>query len=69
MVEDAVAGVRAARAAGMRVIGFLGGSHLAQSQDRQGRALIAHGAEALVLSHAALALRIGLSESGQKKLS
>lgn len=69
VVEDAVAGVRAARAAGMRVIGFLGGSHLAQSQDRQGRALIAHGAEALVLSHAALALRIGLSESGQKKLS
>ena len=42
VVEDSVAGVTAARAANMRVLGFVGGSHCLPGH---GRALRAAGAE------------------------
>lgn len=45
VLEDSVNGVRAARAAGMRVWGFLGGGHV---DDRLGERLAAAGAERLV---------------------
>jgi HAD superfamily hydrolase (TIGR01509 family) len=45
VLEDSVNGVTAARAAGMRVWGFLGGGH---SHDRLGARLTAAGAERLV---------------------
>ena len=45
VLEDSVNGVTAARAAGMRVWGFLGGSHV---HDRLGERLLAAGAERLV---------------------
>jgi beta-phosphoglucomutase-like phosphatase (HAD superfamily) len=45
VLEDSVNGVIAARAAGMRVWGFLGGGH---SHDRLGARLTAAGAERLV---------------------
>ena len=45
VVEDSLAGVTGARAAGMRVIGFAGGSHC---QARHDRTLIKAGAEAVI---------------------
>jgi beta-phosphoglucomutase-like phosphatase (HAD superfamily) len=42
VIEDSVPGVQAARAAGMRVLGFTGGGHWAH--DRTGRDLMAAGA-------------------------
>src|SRR5207248_156325 len=45
VLEDSVHGVTAARAAGMRVWGFLGGGHV---HDRHGVRLTAAGAERLV---------------------
>jgi HAD superfamily hydrolase (TIGR01509 family) len=45
VLEDSVNGVAAARAAGMRVWGFLGGGHV---HDRLGERLMAAGAERLV---------------------
>lgn len=53
VVEDSVPGVTAARAAGMRVLGFTGGGHW--SQDRAGADLIAAGAERVFSHHADLA--------------
>jgi HAD superfamily hydrolase (TIGR01509 family) len=44
VIEDSPTGVRAARAAGMRVLGFLGGSHIGDSHAPQ---LLAAGADAL----------------------
>jgi HAD superfamily hydrolase (TIGR01509 family) len=44
-LEDSVNGVRAARAAGMRVWGFLGGGHM---DDASGPRLLAAGAERLI---------------------
>lgn len=51
VVEDALSGIRAARAAGMPSIGFLGGTHLAGAADAHGAGLEAAGADALVTSH------------------
>ncbi|WP_239025058.1 HAD family hydrolase [Rhodoligotrophos defluvii] len=53
VIEDSSTGVQAARAAGMRVIGFCGGGHI-----RPGHAerLLAGGAEQIVASHAELAI-------------
>lgn len=52
VIEDSVTGVTAARAAGMRVIGFCGGSHIrAGHADR----LLSLGAEGIVTSHRELA--------------
>jgi HAD superfamily hydrolase (TIGR01509 family) len=51
VVEDAVAGVKAAAAAQMRCIGFLGGSHLNQIEVDHGAKLQQHGASQLVSSH------------------
>jgi HAD superfamily hydrolase (TIGR01509 family) len=45
VIEDSVNGVRAARAAGMRVWGFLGGSHL---KNRTGEHLLDVGAERIL---------------------
>ncbi len=45
VVEDTVVGVRAGRAAGMRVIGFLGGSHV--RSETHAKALFAAGADEL----------------------
>jgi beta-phosphoglucomutase-like phosphatase (HAD superfamily) len=45
VLEDSVNGVVAAKAAGMRVWGFLGGGHV---HDRLGERLAAAGAERLV---------------------
>ncbi len=43
VIEDSIYGVRGAKAAGMRAVGFLGGSHIQPSHDR---ALAHSGAEA-----------------------
>ena len=43
VIEDSVAGVAAARAAGMRVFGFVGGSHFSRLDE--GADLTAAGAE------------------------
>lgn len=51
VVEDAVAGVKAAAAAHMRCIGFLGGEHLTFSKSQQGEKLQQCGAGQLVTSH------------------
>jgi len=50
VLEDSVNGVTAARAAGMRVWGFLGGSHVdgRHFRDKMGERLTAAGAERLV---------------------
>ncbi len=42
VIEDSVPGIRAAKAAGMRVFGFLGGSHI---RDGHGNSLLENGAE------------------------
>ncbi len=55
VVEDSVAGVRAGRAAGMRVLGFAGGGHCAPGH---GEILRAEGAEAIYLDMSSLAERL-----------
>lgn len=54
VVEDAPAGIEAARAAGMASLGFLGGAHLCGHEAAQERLLTARGAMACCLSHQAL---------------
>jgi HAD superfamily hydrolase (TIGR01509 family) len=54
VVEDATAGVRGACAAGMRVVGFTGGSHLTGNEAPHAAALQAAGAQVVVQSHAEL---------------
>jgi HAD superfamily hydrolase (TIGR01509 family) len=51
VIEDSASGVRAARAAGMRVVGFIGGSHVAPDH---GQALAEAGASAVVKDFAEL---------------
>ena len=51
VIEDSIVGVTAARVAGMRVIGFCGGSHIRTGHDLRLRSL---GAEAVVSDHDAL---------------
>ncbi len=53
VIEDSVPGVTAARAAGMRVVGFTGGGHW--GHDRLGTDLTAAGAERVVSDYPALA--------------
>ncbi|WP_244473764.1 MULTISPECIES: HAD family hydrolase [unclassified Methylobacterium] len=53
VVEDSVPGVQAARAAGMRVVGFVGGGHWAH--DRTGADLIAAGAARVFTDFSAFA--------------
>ncbi len=48
VVEDAVAGVRAATTAGMRSLGFVGGSHLAERRAVHGEQFLQAGAEAVI---------------------
>lgn len=60
VVEDAPAGVIAARAAGMVALAFTGGSHLATRAEAHGAALVANGAEVALASHAALCARLGV---------
>ncbi len=52
VIEDSVPGVQAARAAGMRVVGFTGGGHW--GHDRAGRDLLAAGAATVFSAHADL---------------
>jgi HAD superfamily hydrolase (TIGR01509 family) len=51
VVEDSLSGVLGARAAGMRVVGFVGGSHI---RDGHARRLLEAGAHEIVESHADL---------------
>ncbi|WP_084350074.1 HAD family hydrolase [Primorskyibacter flagellatus] len=48
VIEDSPYGILAARAAGMRSIGFLGGQHLAGSQKSHRQLLLAQGAHEIV---------------------
>lgn len=48
VIEDAVAGVRAATAAGIRALGFVGGSHLAERRAVHGQQFRAAGAIAVI---------------------
>lgn len=50
VIEDSPAGVAGAKAAAMRAIGFIGGSHLDNLQDVHRSALLSHGADAVVTS-------------------
>ena len=52
VIEDSAFGIRAARAAKMRAIGFLGGSHLKDLRDSHGATLRALGAEKTISSYA-----------------
>jgi HAD superfamily hydrolase (TIGR01509 family) len=58
VIEDSVGGVRAGVAAGMRVIGFIGGSHATPAL---GQRLREAGAEAVVADTATLGAVMGLS--------
>lgn len=51
VVEDALAGIHAARSAGMRSLGFVGGSHLTGQIDRHSSLLTEGGALAVCQSH------------------
>ena len=55
VIEDSIYGVRGARAAGMRAIGFLGGSHI---EPGHSATLAASGAEAAEASFAAIERRL-----------
>ena len=52
VIEDSVAGVKAARAAGMAVIGFIGGRHC---DETHGAALAAAGADRIIAGYGELA--------------
>ena len=62
VIEDSVPGVTAARAAGMRVLGFSGGSHWAH--DRSGADLLEAGAERVLTAHADLPAALGMAIGG-----
>lgn len=51
VVEDAPSGMRAARAAGMPAIGFLGGSHVAADRDSHAAVLLKEFPMAMAASH------------------
>lgn len=53
VIEDSVTGVTAARAAGMRVVGFLGGGHIRPGHDQRLQSL---GVDCVLASHGALAV-------------
>jgi HAD superfamily hydrolase (TIGR01509 family) len=55
VIEDSIYGVQGARAAGMRAVGFLGGSHIQPLHDQ---ALAASGAESAEPDYAAVERRI-----------
>ncbi|MDX6749407.1 HAD family hydrolase [Geminicoccaceae bacterium 1502E] len=61
VVEDSEAGVQAARAAGMRVVGFTGGGHAASPEHRA--MLEAAGASAIAASAAELPALLDLGEA------
>ena len=61
VVEDAVAGITAARAAGMRALGFTGGGHC---RPGHGERLLAAGAHAICASMGALAVLLGAEGGG-----
>ena len=61
VVEDSVPGVEAARAAGMRVVGFTGGGHW--GHDRDGRDLADAGAERVFRDHRELDGLLGAHRS------
>ncbi|MGX5734370.1 HAD family hydrolase [Bosea thiooxidans] len=61
VIEDSVTGVTAARAAGMRVIGFCGASHIRPGHDLR---LLALGAERIYTAHHQIAARPWLSADG-----
>jgi HAD superfamily hydrolase (TIGR01509 family) len=52
VIEDSVTGVTAARAAGMRVIGFCGGSHIRSGHDQT---LLSLGADRILTAHSQIA--------------
>ncbi|NUB45949.1 HAD family phosphatase [Fertoebacter nigrum] len=51
VVEDATAGVLSARRAGMRAVGFVGGSHLKDLREHQSRRLTEAGTFATAIDH------------------
>lgn len=55
VIEDSTVGITAARAAGMRCIGFVGGSHLTDLRDDHAAALRDAGADVILSDHAVLA--------------
>lgn len=61
VIEDSVTGVTAARAAGMRVIGFCGASHIRPGHDQH---LLALGAEHICTAHHQIAARPWLDAGG-----
>lgn len=52
VIEDSITGVTAARAAGMRVVGFCGGGHILPGHDQR---LLALGADCILTDHYQLA--------------
>ena len=55
VIEDSVAGVLASTSAGLKTIGFLGGSHI---RDGHGERLLAAGANRLIDNHKDLAVKL-----------
>jgi beta-phosphoglucomutase-like phosphatase (HAD superfamily) len=60
VVEDSIAGVTAARRAGMQALGFLGGGHV---YDGLGARLLSAGAGALADDIAAVSAALGIKPS------
>lgn len=57
VIEDSLAGVTAGKAAGMQVIGFVGGSH---HDDKNGATLLSAGADAIAASMTEIAEMLGV---------
>lgn len=58
VVEDSPYGIRAAQAAGMRSVGFVGGTHLQDIAQDHGEMLLEKGADTILTSHLDLAAQI-----------
>ncbi len=61
VIEDSPFGIEAAKAAGMRSVGFVGGTHLRGMESTHGSLLRDHGAEAILPSFEPLAAQLGAS--------
>ncbi|ABV92291.1 HAD-superfamily hydrolase [Dinoroseobacter shibae DFL 12 = DSM 16493] len=65
VIEDSLYGIRAAKAAGMRGVGFLGGAHLQGIVEQHGKTLLENGADMILASHQDIAARLAPKRTQQ----